>query len=253
MKIINTQDGREFERSAEVSHIVFYRAGAVVLEIPVHRLEPYTTSTRGLYVEDTATDFSALHLPAAPVRAVKLNLSRHDVFYMRRKPENSWESATLALYIPDSVISVTDDGEKLATDFSGSGERNYLHAYTLHFRVSAAVRKRHIETVPDAGNDFTPPAGCKWSEQPGTVDQPTYDIIGPTRFNPARRVVKRWTETTAVSEMHIAAPYYCRTDKTPEREERERIADICKSCGINVSHYDVQMLMQRLNISVKAV
>ena len=212
MKIINTQGNREFDRSAEVSHIVFYSAGAVVLEIPVHRLEPYTTSARGLYVGDSTTSFSVLQLPAAPVRAVKLNLSRHDVFYMRRKPENSWESATLALYIPDSVISVTDDGEKLATDFSNYGERNYLHAYTLHFHVGAVVTARKIETVPDAGDDFTPPDGCMWSNHPGTVDQPTYDIIDPAPFNPARRVVKRWAETAVVSEMHIAAPYYCRTD-----------------------------------------
>lgn len=55
-------------------------------------------------------------------------------------------------------------------------------------------------------------------------------------------------------ELNVKADYYTRYEKTPEREYREKLAEIISSClysGKEVSHYEVERMLKKLNITIK--
>lgn len=55
-------------------------------------------------------------------------------------------------------------------------------------------------------------------------------------------------------EIKVKSDYYTRYEKTPEREYREKLAEIISSClytGKEVSHYEVERMLKKLNITIK--
>ena len=67
-------------------------------------------------------------------------------------------------------------------------------------------------------------------------------------------MIKRYLTYDAVTEMTIDSDFYTRTEKTEDRLEREKIAEIISSClygDKTVSHYEVEALMKKLNITIK--
>ena len=56
------------------------------------------------------------------------------------------------------------------------------------------------------------------------------------------------------TEVNVESDYYTRTEKTEERLYREQLADIISKClysGKYVSHYEVEKLLEKLDITIK--
>ena len=55
-------------------------------------------------------------------------------------------------------------------------------------------------------------------------------------------------------EVNVESDCYTRYEKTPEREYLEKLAEIISSClytGKEVSHYEVERMLKKLNITIK--
>jgi hypothetical protein len=196
----------------------------------------------------------ALTLATEPKRARKINLSRKDNFYLTWRGDYSWESG-IALYIHVSEIAVENAGEFLA--FENNGERCYKTAARLRFNNGAMVHRLKCERVPEAGKDFRPPEGCKWSDgYSPNPEKPFYDVVTPGKWgnNPGESfVVRRWISKESINEILVESSYYTRRETDPERANREIIAakmtEILRSKSI--SHYDVERLLEVFNITFK--
>ena len=80
-----------------------------------------------------------------------------------------------------------------------------------------------------------------------------YDVVENYKTNESN-VIKRYLTYDAVTEMTIDSDFYTRTEKTEDRLEREKIAEIISSClygDKTVSHYEVEAMMKKLNITIK--
>lgn len=56
------------------------------------------------------------------------------------------------------------------------------------------------------------------------------------------------------TEIEVESDYYTRTEKTEDRAYREQLASIISEClysGKSISHYEVERLLERLEIKVK--
>lgn len=196
-----------------------------------------------------------LTLATEPKRARKINLSRKDNYYLTYKGDYSWENG-ISLYIHVSEVSATPAGEYLA--FENHGERCYKNAVRLHFHHGATIHRRNVERVPDAGKDFRPPEGCKWSDgYSPNPEKPFYDVVTPGKWSgePGESfVVRRWIEKETVSEILVEASYYTRKEADPERANREKIAAAMSEVlygNKTVSHYEVEKLLEVFNITFK--
>lgn len=197
----------------------------------------------------------AFTLGSEPKKARKENLNRKDNYFVVYHGDYSWENG-LTLYIHESEISVSFAGEYIA--FDTNGETNYKNAVMLHFTHGATMERLKMEKVPEADKDFTPPEGCKWSDgysrNPG---KPNYDIIHPHAWSdePGEPVVvKRWRENEIVFDLLVQCQGYSRTEKTPDRLHREKLAAIMNENNIfrnHVSHYDIEKLLQYFDIAIK--
>lgn len=195
-------------------------------------------------------------LSSEPKQARKENLNRTDNYYLKYSGGyNSWENG-IALYIHESEIQVQPAGEYI--QFETHGETNYTNAVKLTFTHGAIMRRCKIERVPEAGPDFTPPEGCRWSKDYSRDPlKPNYDTIRARPFgkNPGPvEVVKRWIETETASGFLVMCPGYSKTEKTPERLHREKLAKIMNENRVfsrDVSHYDIENLLKIFDIKIK--
>lgn len=56
------------------------------------------------------------------------------------------------------------------------------------------------------------------------------------------------------TEIKVESDFYTRTEKTDERLYREKLADIISEClytGKDISHYEVERMLEKLNITIK--
>lgn len=56
------------------------------------------------------------------------------------------------------------------------------------------------------------------------------------------------------TEIKVESDFYTRTEKTKERLYREKLADIISEClytGKDVSHYEIERMLEKLNITIK--
>ena len=197
-----------------------------------------------------------IYLATEPKRARKENLNRTDNYFLTYHGNYSWEHG-LTLYIHESEISVSHVGEYVA--FCHNGETNYKTAVNLHFNNGASVHRLKMEKLPEAGKDFTPPDGCKWRDAYSPdPEHPNYDLIYPGRLTgeeSAPVVVKKWIQREIVHDVLIESTFYTRTEKEPERLERDRIAEAMtvalNSSRFSFSHYDVEKLLKVFNITFK--
>ena len=194
-------------------------------------------------------------LSTEPKNARKENLNRTDNYFLKYHGDYSFENG-YHLYIHESEISVSLVGEYVL--FSTSGETNYCNAVNLHFTHGATMERLKMEKVPEAGKDFTPPEGCRWSDgYSRNPEKPNYDVIHPRAYSdePGEPVVvKRWRETETVYDLTVRCYGYSKTEKTPERLHREKLAAIINDNKIfsrAVSHYDIEKLLQYFDITIK--
>lgn len=198
---------------------------------------------------------ASITLTTEPKRARKENLSRKDNYFLTYRGSYSWETG-LILYVHESEICVSDASEYIA--FQTNGETNYKNAVKLHFSNHATMIRCKMERVPGAGKDFTPPDGCKWSKDYSrNPEKPNYDVIYPRPWacEPgSAEVVKRWLEIECVHELLVECPGYSRTEKTPDRLNREKLAEKMNELNIgrgSISHHDIEKMLTVFDIKIK--
>lgn len=185
--------------------------------------------------------------------ARKINFAKADIFDVKTSDKNSFFKNGKDLYIPSSVISVESVTEKEV--FEHDGETNYKNVYALKLHCDAHIWNTHIEKVIDLPSNIPLQDYDKngifssgFSKNHNTYEYHTLAKTGE------ERLLKKWMTYDAITEIELESDYYTRTEKTNERLQREEIASIISSClygDKSVSHYEVDKLMEKLNITIK--
>ena len=225
----------------DIKQINIYGDGEIKYTIDQGYLEEYHTRNN-VYTSVYDGRVQCMYLSKEPVRALKLNLNRKDNFYMKHVGKYSFESGK-ALYVHESEIHVTNDGEKLA--MQTDEEKNYLAAFTLENQSGFLMRRCHIEEVKNAGPDWKIPDGGKWGNTYGTENSPCYDVDTHWKTGETR-VLKRWCTFETITKLQTAQRFYVRTEYS---ENRIRAKEIAKKINENkvfykdVSFYEIEKLL----------
>lgn len=240
----------------EVGKIVIYGNGNKLFERELP-FETYTIETpdngesklKSVYRGEPVTVTLASEIKTAR----KENLNRKDNYTLAYTPEYfKWERRT-ALYIHVSEIDVTDLGNMLAMETQE--EKNYLHAFVLHFNGPVTFERLHAEFM-QVGGDWKIPDGGRWSNSYGTLERPCYDTYDFTNspFERARKkgkgVVKRYITFETIeqgAEIVTTERYYTKTVYSADRERKNAIAKKLNDSGLwhdntKWSHYDIDKL-----------
>ena len=206
---------------------------------------------------DTVTD---IELNAGHIRhARKLTYDRKDIFDITYYPEHRYNVRNgKALYIHTQYINVEIMGEYLS--MSGNGEKNYLTLYKLTFANAQTVQESRYERIVCDNYTLLPGetfgGGMGRDKEHAVIS--TFDTSESalrTRKNiPAEKgIIKHYLENVRYSDFVVKSDYYTRTEKDAARVEREKIAEIMNTClhGKTISHYDVEKMLEKLNISTK--
>ena len=186
--------------------------------------------------------------------ARKINFSKGDCFETKsNEKSDSYFRNGKDLYVPASIFELVSKVEKLA--FNTNGEKNYKDTYTFKLNCKAYKYNQHFEKITDLPEkmpliEYDPNGkfGSGYSKNFNMYDTATNYKTGETY------VMKRWLTYDTVNELVIDCDYYTRTEKSPERLEREKIANILTSCvysGKTISHYEVEKMLEKVNITIK--
>lgn len=257
MTIIDKTTGTHINYPS-IKKIIIYGNGKKLFNLDNGYFEEYAESN-GKYSSVYDGRIDTITLSVKPKNALKENLNRTDNYLLKYTGQYSFENGH-TLYIHESEISVTDDGEKLAIEHNG--EKNYIHAFTLHFKYGVTMTRCKYEKIP-CEEKWTLPNNKQWTWGDGYgrdyehAKVQTYDLTETLiRFNKsienAKGIIVRWVETETVYNVPTAEKYYCRTEKDSERKYREKIAEIINSVtNKHISHYDVEKLLNVLDIKIK--
>lgn len=205
----------------------------------------YTTSR----INDLRLELENLNIR----NARKINFAKGDIFDVKTSNINSIFRNGKDLYIPSSIISVESVIEKEMCKHNG--ETNYKNIYTLKLHCNAHIWNTHIEEVTDLPSDM-PLENYDKNGKFGSGYSKEHNIYEfHTHFKTGEEwISKKWMTYDVITEIELESDYYTRTEKTDERLKREEIANIISSClwsDKNVSHYEVEKLMEKLNITIK--
>lgn len=195
-------------------------------------------------------------IPGDMRNARKQNLNRRDNYFLNYKDSIGW--SRVALYVHASNIAVKDLGEFL--DFEQHGEKCYLHYFILTLKSPGSItyRQNHAEKMLVPG-DWRLPAGAKWDRDYKVISTEARELnkkrclakgIQYEDYN----IVHRWSTEETTNTVVFKSPTYTRIEKSPERIEREKIADLMSSViwgNKTISHYEVEDLLRVFNISIK--
>ena len=142
-----------------------------------------------------------------------------------------------------------------------SGEKDYLTLYKLSFANVQTVSEPKIERI--ICDNYTLKDGEKFGDYYGrdkahacisSFDSSNSKFREPNE-NPEKGILKRYFENVLYNDFIVKSDYYTRTEKDPARVEREKIAEVINTCLHNksISHYDVENLLKKLNISIKEI
>ena len=199
-----------------------------------------------------------IDLPIDNIRnAQKLNLNKNDVFSIKYVPSDRYSIRNgRALYIPDRFISVERLGEFLALE--ANGEKDFLTLYKFAFANPQTVSEPHLERIIcdnytlEEGETFG--SGYGRDEAHAVID--TFDTSKSRlkEISHEKGILKKYYHDVIYSDFIVKSDYYTRTEKDEARTEREKIAEIINSCLYNktFSHYDIEAIQKKLNISIKA-
>ena len=185
--------------------------------------------------------------------ARKENLNRTDNYTLSYT--GAYYDSGTALYIHCSEIMVEPRGEYVSSVIAG--ETNYKNAYLLRFVNPVIMERLRVERIEGATEIFKLPEGARFGSGYGTMEHPVYDLIDRTIFTDRENtpfIVKRWREPETITEILIESSRYTRIEKDAERVEREKIADIMNEKKIfykDVSHYEIEKLLQYFNVTLK--
>lgn len=201
-----------------------------------------------------------IELPIENIRnALKLNLNKCDVFSIKYFPNSRYTMRNgRALYIHTKYINVETIGEYL--NLETNGEKNYLTLYKLSFSNIQTVREPKIERI--ICDNYTLQDGETFGSHYGrdkehavisTFDTSDSRFIKQAKEPTEKGILKRYFEDVLYNSFIVKSDYYTRQEKDPARVEREKIAEVINTCLHNksLSHYDVENLLKKLNISIK--
>lgn len=227
------------------------------------KINGYEANYNNLYIYDGETILFEtcrpyemnLEIEGLKIRtARKLNFTKNDIFEIKSTKETYSISVNgKDLYIPASVISVESVTEKQF--MKTNGETNYKNEYVLKLNCDAFRWNEHIEKVTDLPHNMPISeydSNGKWGS--GFSKTCTIYKTSENFKTKETNVFKYWLTYDRMTEIVVESDYYTRTEKTPERIERERIAEIMTECiyyGKTISHYEVERIMEKLNISIK--
>jgi len=253
-------NGNVLPVNCEVGKIVIYGNGNKLFEREL-TLETYTIKETDNGEKKLSSVYRGepvtVTLSSEVKTARKENLNRKDNYTLAYTPEYfKWERRA-ALYIYVSEVDVTDLGNMLAMETVE--EKNYLHAFVLHFNGPVTFERLHTEYIQCDGA-WTIPDNGRWSDSYGTLERPCYDTYGFTNspFKRAREkgkgVVKRYITFETIergAEIVTAERYYTKTVYSADRERKNAIADKLNASGVysdreRWSHYDIDKLEKAL-------
>lgn len=201
-----------------------------------------------------------IELPIENIRnALKLNLNKNDVFSIKYIPNDRYTLRNgRALYIHTRYINVENIGEYLSIETSG--EKQYLTLYKFSFANVQTIKEPKINRV--ICDTYT----LKDGEKFGSYYGPDKDHAVISSFDtsdsifiqkagkPAEKgILKRYMEDVLYNDFIVKSDYYTKTEKDAARIDREKLAEIINTClhSKTLSHYDVENLLEKLNISIK--
>lgn len=201
-----------------------------------------------------------IELPIENIRnARKLSFDKNDVFSINFIPNDRYTIRNgKALYIPSKYINVESIGEYLSIETSG--EKSFSTLYKLTFANVQTVREPKIERI--ICDNYTLHAGETFGSHYGrdkehavisTFDTSDSKFIRDKNKPAEKGILKHYFENVCYSEFIVKSDYYTRTEKDPARIEREKIAETINGCLHNktISHYDVENILKKLNITIK--
>lgn len=201
-----------------------------------------------------------IDLPIENIRnAIKLNFKKCDVFSLKYMPADRYTIRNdRALYIHTNYINVENVGEFLSLETNG--EKDYLTLYKLTFVNVQTVKEPKIDRV--ICDNYTLKDGEKFGSYYGpdkdhaiisTFDTSESIFIKKAGKPAEKGILKHYLEDVQYKELIVKSDYYTKTEKDAARIEREKLAEIMTACLHNTSfsHYDIERLLQKLNISIK--
>ena len=230
-----------------VRSIYIYGNGEIKFSDNNWCFEEYHTSRSDRYESTYMGKVDEINLSKIPVRAIKVNLSRKDNYFVKQHGRYDFEKG-IALYIHESEISVQDDGEKIA--MQNENQTCYLHAYTLTFQHGFKINRPHLEKIICDGSWKLPENG-RWGNFYGTTENPCFDTF---QHDNESGVIKRWRTTETAYTLTTKAGPYSRIEYSDECLENQRIADAINDARCftrSVSHYDIERLKKICDIKLK--
>lgn len=247
-----------------IGKLVIYGDG-VELMIKTRDLSKVGKLSESGSVNDSYGDqIISFNLSSEPKNARKVNLNRKDNYFVKYKCEY-WPEYKTALYVHKSELEFVNLGEFVAADHNG--EKDYLFAYRVRFVHGAVIQTLNCErlTVP---KDWKIPEeerknGAHWSRFLGdhnnsynTIteeERKSYNKLRARRGLPedTSNIVHWYFTTEEITENYYTSEGYHKIEKNDERKEREKLVEVFKSCGVDVSIYDINKLLAVLNISIK--
>lgn len=200
-----------------------------------------------------------IELPIDSIRnARKIDLTKNDVFNISYMPKGRYDIRNgKAIYIPTKYITVENIGEYLSIETSG--EKDFLTIYKFTFANPQTISEPQFERIIcdnytlSENERFS--SGCGKDKNHACIS--TFDTSENTFYKKSGRpaekgIIKRYYADIVYNSFLVKSDYYTRTEKDAARIEREKIAEIINSCLYNktVSHYDVEKIMEKLNISL---
>lgn len=244
----------------EYDKLVIYGNGRKLLE----KTRDFTKL--GEFKDDKVTEhyfdrLLSINLLNEPKNARKENLERKDNYTLSFK--KSWGDTGVAIYIHETEIAVEELGEYVSME--ANGEKDYLYGYRLHFMHGAEGDIYNVERmyVP---KDWTLPRGSDWSGYGCRTPRNCYEIVDEERQERLKEIAEiqgkpyepcnllhKWYEYKPVTETVMSSETYHRSEKTAERLERERLAELMNSVvyGNKFSHYDIENLLKVVDIKAK--
>lgn len=202
-----------------------------------------------------------IDLPIDKIRNARKNdLAKNDVFTINYMPKDRYDIRNgKALYIPTKYITVENIGEYLSIETSG--EKGFLTLYKFTFSNPQTISEPQFERIIcdnytlSENERFS--SGCGKDKKHACIS--TFDtsenIFYKKSGRPAEKgIIKRYYADIVYNSFLVKSDYYTRTEKDAARVEREKIAAIINDCLYNktISHYDVEKMLDKLNISIKA-
>lgn len=240
-----------------IGKLVIYGDGKILLE--------KTRDLNNVMLTEGKTEFTQgrieFYLSDTPKNARKENLNRKDCYFLNYTDTHNgyYNERKTALYVHESEISVTNLGEYVS--MNSNGETCYLYRYALNFKNGFEYNEVNSEKMLVDGK-WTLPSGAKWHTM-GDYNN-TYDVISKDQSefykkrhpdSPEYNLVHWTIERKTASTNYYSSETYHRIEKTEDRKEREKLADILNSAlgsSSHLSHYDIEELLKVVDIKIKA-